>query len=303
MSGKEMHGKLNLEEVGRYFENKGYKVQKLEQLWRHVTGQVKFENEKLFLKLASTKEIGERTRNEKSFNESANSIWKKYIKTFQSPKVFDEGYFQDKYWFIGEFVFGKPLAEVKGKISDISEKDIIKTAEIAKNILEISDLSLLPKDREHLKEMWKVRIHEISSGWSNNCKIDTKALLQYIKDKSGYMETASSHGDLTPWHIMKTNNNVYYLIDSEAAQMGGLKFYDVAYFYHRVYTKLKRPYLAEQFLKIFKEAYKWTEKNDKEFAPVLASRIMGGYFDAERDGVTSVELNREMEERLYGGVM
>jgi len=268
-----------------------------------VTGQVKFENEKLFLKLASTKEIGERTRNEKSFNESANSIWKKYIKTFQSPKVFDEGYFQDKYWFIGEFVFGKPLAEVKGKISDISEKDIIKTAEIAKNILEISDLSLLPKDREHLKEMWKVRIHEISSGWSNNCKIDTKALLQYIKDKSGYMETASSHGDLTPWHIMKTNNNVYYLIDSEAAQMGGLKFYDVAYFYHRVYTKLKRPYLAEQFLKIFKEAYKWTEKNDKEFAPVLASRIMGGYFDAERDGVTSVELNREMEERLYGGVM
>ena len=140
MSGKEMHGKLNLEEVGRYFENKGYKMQKLEQLWRHVTGQVKFENEKLFLKLASTKEIGERTRNEKSFNESANSIWKKYIKTFQSPKV-------------------------------------------------------------------------------------------------------------------------------------------------------------------FKEAYKWTEKNDKEFAPVLASRIMGGYFDAERDGVTSVELNREMEERLYGGVM
>src|SRR3989344_6982387 len=151
MSGKEMHGKLNLEEVGRYFENKGYKVQKLEQLWRHVTGQVKFENEKLFLKLASTEEIGERTINEAVWNKNVTSVWKKYLTTFKSPKIFDEGYFQDKYWFIGEFVFGKPLAEIDNKNNDIAVKDLHKVAEIAKNIMEISRASLLPKDRESLK--------------------------------------------------------------------------------------------------------------------------------------------------------
>ncbi len=145
--------KFNLEEVGRYFENKGYKVQKLEQLWRHVTGQVRFENEKLFLKLASTKEIGDRTRNEKCFNENVNSVWKKQIKTFKAPEVFDEGYFQDKYWFVGEFVFGKPMAEISQQKISVSQRDLEAAAKIAKNIMDLSEVGLLSKDKEHLRNM------------------------------------------------------------------------------------------------------------------------------------------------------
>ena len=292
---------MNLEEVGRHFENLGYRIQKLEQPWRHVTGQVKFENEKLFLKMASTKEIGERTWNEKCFNENTNTIWKKYLKTFRIPKVFDEGYFQDKYWFIGEFVFGKLLAEPGQKKASVSEKDIEVAAKIAKNIIELAEVSLLPKDKEYFKTVWPERLEQKSEEWANGSNRDTKKLLRFIKERKEDIEIAASHGDFTPWAIMKTKSRNYYLIDSEAAQMGGLKFYDVAYFYHRVYTKLQRPDLAEQFLKMFKETNKWTEKNDKEFAPVLASRVMGGYFDAERDGVTSTELNLELEAKTLLG--
>lgn len=292
--------KLNLEEVGRYFENKGYKVQKLEQKWRHVTGMVKFENEKLFLKLASTKDIGERTRNECRWNENINSVWKKYLKSFRSPTIFDEGIYEGKYWFVGEYVFGKPLAEVNKASQKIDEKEMAKVAEIAKGILGLTDRCLLPKDKERLKEIWKVRMVEIAREWSKNIKVNTKSLLQFIEEGSKDIEIGVCQGDFTPWHILKTKKNEYYVIDSEAAQMGGLKFYDISYFYHRVYTKLKRPDLAETFLDSFKKIYGWTEKNTKEFAPVLAGRIMGGYFDAERDGVTSVELNKEMENKLYG---
>ncbi len=288
--------KLNLEEVGRYFESKGYKVQKLEQPWRHIVGLLKFENEKLFLKLASTSGIGERTINEAEWDKNTNTVWKKYITTFKTPKLFDEGYFQDRYWFIGEYVFGKPIAEVSGKNSNIESKDLIKSAEIAKEILSLANYSLLPKDIEHFREIWNERIYDTAKDWSKKSKHDTKMLLRFIEDNKNNIQISSSHGDFTPWNIIKTKDNQYYLIDSEASQMAGVKFYDAAYFYHRVYTKLKQPDLAEKFMTKFKEIYKWSKED--AFAPVLASRIMGGYFDAERDGVTSVELNEEMERKL-----
>ncbi|KKS92670.1 MAG: hypothetical protein UV68_C0039G0016, partial [Candidatus Collierbacteria bacterium GW2011_GWC2_43_12] len=149
-----------------------------------------------------------------------------------------------------------------------------------------------------LRATWKNRIMDISREWSINTKTDTSKLLRYIEEHKDDVEIGASHGDFTPWAIMKTNNNDYYLIDSEAAQMGGLKFYDIAYFYHRVYTKLKRPDLAKIFLEKFKEMINWTENDEVAFRPVLASRIMGGYFDGERDRVTSMELNKELETNL-----
>ncbi len=288
--------KINLEDVGRYFEGLGYKVKKLEQKWRHVTGEVLFENEKLFLKLASTKDVGERTKNEKQFNENANTVWKKYLKVFKIPKIFDEGMYDDRYWFVGEFVFGKPLAEVNQK-SDIEEKDLLKAAEIAKNLIDLTDLCLFPKDKEHLRELWKNRIVNMSKEWAKNIKRDSKKLLQFIEENKVDVDLAMSQGDFTPWHVMKTKNE-YYLIDSEAAQVSGLKHYDAAYFYHRVYTKLRRPDLAEIFLKKYHEIVGWTEENTRQFALVLASRIVGGYFDAEKDGVTSIELNKQLENNL-----
>lgn len=289
--------KLNLEDIGRYLEDKGYKVQKLEQPWRHVVGTVRYENEKLFLKLASTKEIGERTENEAYWDSRVNDNWKKFITTFGSPKVFDDGYYKDRYWFIASYVTGKPLAEV-GKEVGMTDDDLLQAAKMAKEIIDLTPKILLPKDERHMKEMWKVGIAEKAREWSKNCKTDTKKLLQFIEKHAEAADVAVSHGDFVPWHIIKSKNKKYFLVDAEAALIGGLKFYDVAYFYHRVYTKLQRPDLAKMFLDRFKEIYSWTENDQVTFEPVLASRIMGGYFDAERDGVTSMELNQEMERDL-----
>lgn len=297
MVGEQIEEKLNLEKVGRYLEDLGYKVVGLEQIWRHVTGTVKMENEKLFLKMAGTTEIGKRTENECRWNEKINSIWKNKHRSFRVPKIFDEGRYEDKYWFVSEMVFGKPLAEVN-KPASIDEKDLLRAAEIAQDILEITDNCLLPKDKEHLKEIWKERVVKISAEWSKNIKTETKPLLQFIEERKNEVEIGTSQGDFTPWHIRKTKEKEYFVIDGEAAQIGGLKYYDVAYFYHRVYTKFKRPDLAKIFLDKFKKLNKWTMKNDGEFELVLASRIMGGYFDAERDGVTSFELNKELEEKI-----
>ncbi len=294
--------KINLEEVGRFFENKGYQVIKLEQIWRHVTGVVKHENEKLFLKLASTLDIGQRTRNECGWNINMNSAWNKVARDFRVPKVFDEGVYKDKYWYVVENVFGKPLVEIgKGK-QEISEVDLDRAAMIAKNILAITDNCLLPKDQERAREIWVNRLPIISKQRAEMVKTKTKALLKYIEKEAVNAQVGVSHGDFVPWHILKTEKGGYFLIDAEHSSVMGLRFYDVAYFYHRVYTKLKRPDLAEYFLNKFKEVYKWSEADEKAFRPVLASRILGGYFDGESDSVTSMELNKEMEGKLLGEI-
>lgn len=290
--------KMNLEDVGRYFGNKGYQVIKLEQTWRHVTGVLKFENEKLFLKLASTLDIGERTRNESVWNKNMNSVWKKVARDFRVPKVFDEGEYKGKYWFVAENVFGKPLVEIgKGK-QEITEADLDRAAMIAKNILELTDSCLLLRDKENARELWVNKLPIISKKRADEVESKTKALIAYIEKEAVNILVGASHGDFVPWHILKTENKEHFLIDGEASQVVGLKFYDVAYFYHRIYSKLKRPDLAEYFLTKFKEIYKWNETEEKAFRPVLASRILGGYFDGERDGVTSMELNKDMERKL-----
>lgn len=287
--------KLNFETIGRFLENRGYKIIELRQPWRHVVGEVLYENERLFLKLASTKGISERTKNEAAFLNNANTAWKRNFKSFRVPKIFDDGEYEGKYYFICEYVFGKPLADLKQNKSEITQKDLDKTAEVATEILNLSKDCLLPKDIEHFKDIWKERLWTVSKEWSREIKTDTKKLIQLIKDNINYLEIASSHGDFVPWSIYKTKEGQFYLVDSEAAQIAGPKFYDAAYFYHRVYTKLKRPDLAEIFLDKFKSINNFSEHEDKVFNLVLASRVIGGYFDAERDGITSLELNKELE--------
>lgn len=290
---------LNLEDVARHMESKGYKVQNLEQIWRHVTGLIKFENEKLFLKMASTKEIGVRTMNEKCFNENANTIWKKYLNFFKVPKIFDEGVYNGNYWFVSEYIFGKQMSGDSPKRREMTDKDLRQASLMAKNILDLTDYCLLPKDKEHLKHLWADRIQNISKLWSKEVKYNTNNLLRFIEERRNDIEVSMSHGDFTPWHIMNTKKDEYFLVDSEASQSGGLRHYDAAYFYHRVYTNLKQPEIAESFLEKYKDVLSWTEKDELAFAPVLASRIMGGFFEAEGDGIaTNFELNQELENKL-----
>lgn len=298
MAGEIIAENINLEEVGRFFESKGYKVRKLVQLWRHVTGEVFCDNERLFLKLASTQEIGEKTRNERVWNENVNTIWKKQTESFRSPKVFDEGIYEKKYWFVCEHVFGKPLAEVSKPGKDILKTDLERAAAIAKDIVMIGEKTLLPNDKRLMMKNVLERYLSNAREWSKNTKADTKQILQFIEENKQTVEIGSCHGDFTPWAIMKTKTKQYYLIDGESSKLSGVKHYDAAYFYHRVYAKYKRPDLAESFLQSYKKIMKFNETETEAFNAVLASRIMGGYFDAERDGVTSIELNKEMETKL-----
>lgn len=94
-----------------------------------------------------------------------------------------------------------------------------------------------------------------------------------------------NHGDFVPWHMIRQADGRFALIDGEHGSAQTPRYYDIAYFYHRVYTKLENPNLAEAYLsEIVRRLPEKESGMFREFFPLLlASRIIGGFFDAKHD--------------------
>lgn len=273
--------------------NEGYKLVSHRQPWRHLVGEVEKEGKTYFVKASADKEIRERTKNEFAWNERVRGM---NLGPLNVPEVYGSGESEGIFWFVGEFIRGVPMASVKSTDSTYLEKYLDKAVEGALAIAKIE--TLLPKDKHHLREYWQERIFSATDDWIK--RADGKGIMaqNLIKNRLGELEIASIHGDYTPWHMLVTSDERIFLIDSEAAQMGGLAHYDAAYFFHRVYTKFKRPDIALRFLRRYVELGKLTDKEKRVLEAMIAQRLIGGYFDAVNDEVTSLELNTKLEEKL-----
>ena len=278
--------KIDLQKVEKYFSRSGYKTLKLEQLWRHITRVLVKENKKHFLKMASTKEVSQRTKNEYEWNELINSRPNKKRLPVIIPINYKSGEYNGLFWFLSEYAGDKLLArpEKKNKTKDLEDQ----LANISKAALEIMNLKTnktLPLDEHLSPQERKNKFFQKLQYWNEQTTRDLSDLIELIENKYRHLRTAPCHGDLVPWHFIRNDLGELYLIDGESARMSGPKFYDVAYFYHRVYTKLKRPDIACKFI-------------DKV---ILAQRLVGGYFDAERDNITSISLQDSLKTKLKAG--
>lgn len=106
------------------------------------------------------------------------------------------------------------------------------------------------------------------------------------------------HGDFVPWHMFGLNSAQIGLVDSEHGSTQKSRFYDLAYFYQRIFTKLD-PDLAKQFLQIFLDRSA-DNKNQffLQFLPVIAVRAIGGMFDYARADYT-LDDERKTEKQLH----
>jgi len=126
-------------------------------------------------------------------------------------------------------------------------------------------------------------------------------LYDFIEKRIEYGLKAPQHGDFVPWHIFITNENKLFLIDGEHSRIAGFKFYDIAYFYHRVYTKLKRPDIANKFLEEFNNIYQFSKADKECLGLILAQRVIGGYFDSSKCGEKNVCLHDELKRKILEG--
>ncbi len=290
---------LDLNGVRDYFGGQGYRVLSLEQKWRHVTGHLKEGEGDLFLKMASTPGIATRTANEASWNRAV--VEKLAVKI---PKVVKEGEWNGLFWMLTEYVDGIELAKAEGTTDmGLLTENMDLIAQTAVDILNLKNLPLLPKEKAEPLEPLGQKFMENIAGWKEKIHLDVAALYDYVERGIASLQTAPCHGDFVPWHFLFDKSGQVFLVDGEAARSQGVKFYDVAYFYQRVYTKQKRPEMASKFLDLFKNKFPMTGQDQENFRVVLAQRLIGGYLDAETDKITSVELQNKLKEELLGGAI
>ncbi len=292
---------LDLNEISTFLNKEGYEVVNLKQPWRHVVGKVKKNGKEFFFKIASTEEIGKKTKNQIDWSEKTS----KTLKTMKVPEIKDKGEYKGLPWFTNEYIEGPLLADYvkdKGRGTKDLKESLEKVALTAKEIMELSSDVLSPKQNQEKVQLIKEKMIEKVDGWIElvDKKESVIELRKFMTEKLPEVQFAPSFGDFVPWHMIKRNEEIY-LIDSEHGKMEGIKFYDVAYFYHRVFTKLQTPEIADEFMQIFLKLYPMSDKDKETLRMILAQRLIGGYMDAQYDKTTSVELQDKMRDLLLKG--
>lgn len=277
---------IDLEYIKEHIKDLGYNTVKIDQQWRHVHAHLKKNDRDYFFKMSSTADIGERTRNEVTFYDSIKPIIaQKKIDFLDVPQIYKTGIIDSRFYYISEYY--KPVFLATKDPIDTSnlESWLDRIVKINKFLSSIDSIHLeRDKGKITILNRWQ-DFKDKKINWYEQVKEhgldDIMNLIWKIKDD---FQTGLVHGDFVPWHMIKSNGKII-LIDPEHSSLLAPKYYDVAYFYHRVYVSTQNPILAKKYLKKYKQSLGDSELKefDQLFKPVLADRILGGYWDQKTD--------------------
>ncbi len=288
MNNNSLEHRFDTDEINSFCkyitEDLGYDVIKIEQQWRHITGRIMSKDGHLyFIKMATTPDIGIRTRTEFEWQQIRDSLGIQL--PIKIPRIIAAGMYKGKlYWHISEYIDGPLLAD---STHPESVDDLIQyLPQIVQTIKAISDIKSdkqLPRDKEFEGSIEEVLMKEIQK-WSPDISVDISELVEFMLSRIKYVKRGACHGDFVPWHIIKSNTDgMLYLIDNESTALHRLFLYDLAYMYHRIYTKLKNPYVARLLLDTYEKLYGFTSEDREGFLAILALRAIGGYKDCNAD--------------------
>ena len=269
---------LDLDKVRGFF-SKGYKVLKIWQQSRHVLGILEKNENKLFLKLATTKGISAVTQIDYNWNKEFNNLVSRDA-NFWVPQNIDSGFYEDGlFYMITDYFNGDLLSKTPHPNTEISNiKDylnqIVEFSELIQN-LNISQLS--DKDTKNYSDWFFHKTLSWYEGIPQNIikEYQVDKLLEIVKTGYKNLDQKSRHGDFTPWHIIKLEDNKLGLIDGEHAMRNGVQYYDIAFLIERVFVVLQNISLAQNFYQLLKQRDYDLEK----LKTVLASRAIGGFLD------------------------
>jgi hypothetical protein len=277
---------IDKSEVSKYFTSLGYKVIQIEQLWRHAHGQLEKNNKKYFFKMASTPGVAERTKNEVEWNKQIHEkIIRSDITYFDVPIIYETGLYNDKFYYLTDAFNGKLLSTKYPPSTNGLEKWLNNIVRANIFLISLNDL-VLPRDNnvKNIVDNWDESFSKIEELADSVNKKYSQDLLSYaVKLKDTFIPSVN-HGDFVPWHMIN-NGKKFILVDGEHASNQSPKYYDVCYFYHRLYTSGKSPKLAKKYLNYFLNELPQNLKNEfiKSIIPILAVRTIGGFWDAKND--------------------
>jgi len=294
---------LDLQKVTAYFEKLGYEVKNISQKWRNVHALIQKKETKYFLKLASTEGISSRLINEIAFNEQLNiELEKRTMDSFLAPKIIDKGNYEKLSYYIAEYLSYPLLWDKQTRAGELPNK-IKEVAKLNLNLLAIDSLKL-PRDEEFTSVSLNDRVNRYFSKWndfySDVKEFDLAETMETLKEITKTFKPALNHCDFTPWHLLNAENKLI-LVDSEHASNYNPKYYDVVHFFHRMYTTGGSESIAKQYINTFRnELPDVATKNefDQMMRPILAARIIGGFWDTKAEGRNNYDLHIKLKKEF-----
>ena len=275
---------LDLNQIKKVLEAKGWWVIELAQPHRNVVGVLEKDGKRFRLKLAGSSGMGVLVKNEVEFLTQASDLLPKDLVVL--PTLVEFGEFklnnQTYPYFIVKELPGKPLVnypETKDTAQLVPFIDqIIQTAEA------VSRLPFSLKARDYAGEgdykdffLSKTRKWLMAVTEEIREKYQLNALFDIVKAGTPSLAKNFRHGDFAPWHILLLDDKRLGLVDFEHATSEGVQYYDIAYFIQRVFQVLQDENLAKEvYNRLISRDY-----DQEKLKTVLASRAIGGFLDEQ----------------------
>lgn len=280
--------KLFKTELNKKFQKLGFKIVKMNQHFRNAYGVVESEGEQFFFKIASSRSASIMLNTEIEFNLEIARRLKRRESSFAVPEIIDDGWFGSQHYYIAELLSAKPIAPDYPKVTRGLGKWLDDIIEINLYLSSVRGMQF-SNDRhwQRIKHRAKKYMGMVKS-WANIAKLQNVRpiddLFEIASELYSVYEPALAHGDFSAKHIFY-NEEKLFLIDSELASSFHPRFYDVAHFYHRVFTSSGSRSLARSYATRFRKELSRRQKElfDKCMLPIVAARTIGSFCELAAD--------------------
>jgi hypothetical protein len=242
-----------------------------------------------------------RIKNEVSWNEKiGQEIKKSGIEFFTVPDIITTGEFEDNFYYISKYYKGKQISTVRPIDNSNLKFWIPNIIEI--NLFLLSLESNITFDRDKNKKSiiqnWDSYLEKIQGWITESKRDDLEEVFKVILEFKDTYEPGINHGDFVPWHMIHYKDKIV-LVDAEHASSKSPKYYDVLYFFHRVYTATNAPDLAKFYLETLRNQLQEERPMfEKSIRPILASRIIGGFWDAVKIGQKDISFHLQLKKEF-----
>lgn len=273
--------KLDLTQVNRFLDHRGYKVISLSQLWRHVTGVVSHRHQKFFFKLAASPEISPYTRREVRWNRFLCPLLTPQS-PYNVPRIYRAGLYPGRlYYYLSDY-FGTNLLATKYPADPKQLPAWIPA--ISHTLIKLSHLDPHTWSSTRSKSITLTAARVRAKGYYVPHHPPTQQLLQVVTTCPPLTFTIS-HGDFVPWHMFALPRQRIGLVDGEHARIRP-RYYDLSHLFLRIYVNLNHPDLARRLMTQYLSQLNPRRRVSfwSEFKPVLAVKTINIYWELLRPG-------------------
>jgi hypothetical protein len=321
------HAQSALQQIRDITASLGYNLQKAWKSDRFSYALIESGGKPYFLKLAAPATSPQLTR-QLSNEQALVDYGKNHAPlSFRPPRLIHQGSIAassgDQAYAVFEYIDHHLSLVVDDQLAEERLQSLLpRIVQANLEMIEISDISL-EKDHPQI-ELYEVNPQEfvqqkvqryignardkwlkdvLESGFIDQRVWQLSRNAQELENFYVNIELGFNNGDFTPRHVYtQEDSDVLIVIDWEHPSMLSPKYYDVAYFFHRTWTDLKSPQLAMEYLNTFTTQLSPEKLLDfrTKFHTILASRIIGGVWDAVRDKRQDVTFHESLQKAWLG---